>query len=124
VAPPSAVLKDDAQIKTDRLAARLCPGMKQKDAKGSLYAYWTEKCSLNVTGADETIHAVNASKAEARPLKIAPGTACFKIVSTGYVDDKTPLWHEETFYRADVYEFRNRIGGISGTRAAIGAIKA
>ena len=106
------------------VAARLCPGMKQKDAKGSLYACWTEKCGLNVTGADETIHAVNASKAEAKPLKIAVGTACFKIVATGYVDDKTPLWHEETFYRADVYEFRNRIGGISGTHAAMGAIKA
>jgi GntR family transcriptional regulator len=105
------------------VAAKHCPRMTRRHAKGSLYACWTEKCGLNVTGADETIHAVNASKTEARPLKIAVGTACFKIVATGYVDEKTPLWHEETFYRADVYEFRNRIGGISGTRAAMGTIK-
>lgn len=105
------------------VAAKLCPEMTRRDAKGSLYACWTEKCDLNVTGADETIHAVNASKAEAGPLKVPVGTACFKIVATGHVDDRTPLWHEETFYRADVYEFRNRIGGISGTRAAMGAIK-
>ncbi|MFM2143008.1 MAG: hypothetical protein RLZZ476_1552, partial [Verrucomicrobiota bacterium] len=35
-----------------------------------------------------------------------------------------PLWHEETLYRADRYEFRNRISGLSGTRAALGQIKA
>jgi GntR family transcriptional regulator len=105
------------------VAAKLCPKMTKTDAKGSLYACWTEKCGLNITGADETIHAVNASKEEADALKLKVGTACFKIVATGYVDGETPLWHEETFYRADVYEFRNRIGGLSGPQAAMGQIK-
>ena len=102
---------------------KLCPKMTRTDAKGSLYACWTDKCGLEITGADETIHAVNASKAEAHPLQIPPGTACFKITATGHVNGETPLWHEETFYRADIYEFRNRIRGLSDTHAAVGKIR-
>lgn len=105
------------------VVASLCPEMTRTDAKRSLYACWTDKCGLSVTGADETIRAVNAAKAEAELLQVPTGSACFKIIATGHVDDDTPLWHEETYYRADVYEFRNRIGGIAGTRAAMGAIK-
>jgi DNA-binding GntR family transcriptional regulator len=97
--------------------------MTRTDAKGSLYGCWTEKCRLHITSADETIHAVNAPPAVAAHLQIAPGTACFKIIATGHVNDETPLWHEETFYRADVYEFRNRIRGLSGNHAAVGKIK-
>jgi GntR family transcriptional regulator len=105
------------------VVASLCPEMTRTDAKHSLYACWTDKCGLAVTGADETIRAVNATKHEAALLQVPAGTACFKITATGHVDGETPLWHEETLYRADVYEFRNRISGISGTRAAMGAIK-
>jgi DNA-binding GntR family transcriptional regulator len=103
--------------------ASLCPAMTRTDAKGSLYACWTGKCRLRITGADETIHAVNASRAEAAHLSIEPGAACFKIVATGHVDAGVALWHEETCYRADVYEFRNRIRGLTGTHAAMGKIK-
>ena len=35
----------------------------------------------------------------------------FQIIATGYAAAGQPLWHEETLYRADVYEFRNRISG-------------
>jgi GntR family transcriptional regulator len=105
------------------VVAKLCPKMTRTDAKGSLYACWTEKCRLSISGADETIHAVNASKAEASNLQVAPGTACFKIIATGHADGETPLWHEETVYRADLYEFRNRIRGFSGTQAAMGKIR-
>jgi GntR family transcriptional regulator len=105
------------------VVAKLCPEMTRTDAKGSLYACWTAKCGLNITGAEETIHAVIASGTECAHLGVNAGAACFKIIATGHVDGATPLWHEETFYRADVYEFRNRIGGISGSHAAIGKIK-
>lgn len=104
------------------VVARLCPRMTKSDAKGSLYQYWTEKCALHITGADETIHAINATKAEAAHLGMAAGTACFKITAIGHVGTEIPLWHEETFYRADVYEFRNRIQGLVGTHAAMGQI--
>jgi GntR family transcriptional regulator len=100
----------------------LCEAMTRADCKGSLYAYWTEKCGLTITGADEVIHAVNATKTQAAHLRISPGTACFQIIATGFVAGDRPLWHEETLYRADAYEFRNRISGIAGTRAAMGRI--
>jgi GntR family transcriptional regulator len=105
------------------VVARLCPEMTRSDAKGSLYTCWTRKCGLSITGADETIHAVNATKIEAARLRITLGTACFKIIATGHADAQTPLWYEETLYRADVYEFRNRISGLSSSHAAVGKIR-
>lgn len=104
------------------VAARLCPKMTRADAKGSLYTCWTGKCGLTISGAEEIIHAVNATKAQAAHLQIPAGTACFQIIATGYAAAGQPLWHEETLYRADVYEFRNRISGIHTTRAAMGRI--
>jgi len=105
------------------VVAELCPRMNRTDAKGSLYAYWTDRCGLTITGADEVIHAVTADEVQASHLRIQPGAACFRIVATGSVAGDIPLWHEETLYRADVYEFRNRIGGLTGHRAALGNIK-
>ncbi len=105
------------------VVSSLCPEMNRSDAKHSLYACWTEKCGLFITGADEIIHAVNATDTEASLLQVSPGAACFKIIATGHVDNETPLWHEETLYRADIYEFRNRIHGIAGNHAAMGKIR-
>jgi GntR family transcriptional regulator len=104
------------------VVARLCPKMTRQDAKGSLYAYWTTKCRLAITGADEIIHAVNAPKLVAGHLEVPIGRACFRITATGFVEGTQALWFEETWYRADVYEFRNRIEGLAGTRAAMGRI--
>lgn len=94
------------------VVAAHCPTLTKTDAKGSLYAAWTTKCRLTITGAEETIHAVNASSAQAKHLQVRSGTACFQIIATGFITGGLPLWHEETLYRADVYEFRNRIGGL------------
>lgn len=115
-------LADDRPVIHERrhVVASLCPQMTRADARGSLYACWTGKCGLAITGADEIIHAVNPTKADAHHLQIPVGAACFQIVATGFVTHQTPLWHEETLYRADAYEFRNRIGGLNGTRAALG----
>lgn len=105
------------------VVASLCPKMTRTDAKGSLYFCWTEKCGLGIGGAEEIIHAVNATKVQAARLKIPVGTACFQIVATGHLLDDRPLWHEETLYRSDVYEFRNRIRGLSAIQSAMGRIK-
>ncbi len=104
------------------VVAALCPGMTRTDAKGSLYSCWASKCGLTITGAEETIHAINANKEQSGNLGIRAGTACFKILAIGLVSGEKPLWHEETVYRADVYEFRNRIGGLGTSRAAIGTL--
>jgi DNA-binding GntR family transcriptional regulator len=66
---------------------------------------------------------VNATKAQAARLQIPVGTACFQIIATGYTAGEKPLWHEETLYRAVVYEFRNRISGLSTGSAAMGRMK-
>jgi GntR family transcriptional regulator len=115
-------LANDTPVIYERrhVVARHCPSMGKRQAKGSLYTCWTEKCGLTITGADEVIHAVNATKAEAAHLHISPGTACFRIVATGLIEGDQPLWHEVTLYRADLYEFRNRISGLAANRAAVG----
>jgi GntR family transcriptional regulator len=105
------------------VVASLCPKMKRTDAKSSLYRCWTEKCGLEITGAEEVIQAVNATKAQAAHLQISSGTACFEIVATGFANDNQPLWQETTLYRADVYEFRNRISGLTASHSAMGRIK-
>jgi GntR family transcriptional regulator len=104
------------------VVAALCAGMTRADARGSLYSFWAAKCGLIITGAQEIIHAINANKEQSRNLRIRPGTACFKILATGFVAGERPLWHEETVYRADVYEFRNQIGGLGTSRAAVGTL--
>jgi len=102
--------------------ARLCKGMTKADAKGSLYAVWTSKCGLAISGADEVIRAVNASKSQAEMLQIPTNTACLMVVAIGFIAGGRPLWHEETLYRSDVYEFRNQLGGVASPRPALGRI--
>jgi GntR family transcriptional regulator len=102
------------------VAEKLCAKMTRADAKGSLYGCWTSKCGVTITGADEVIRAVNVSKTQAARLRVDVGTACFEIIATGFITGDRPLWHEQTLYRADVYEFRNRISGLTSSRAALG----
>ena len=105
------------------VVARHCPGITKTDAKGSLYAFWTSRCKLGISGASESIRAVNATKAQAAHLKVPARTACLLVIATGFLGDGVPLWHEETLYRSDVYEFRNQLGGVSGPKPAVGAMR-
>ncbi len=102
---------------------RWCSGMTKADARGSLYACWTDKCGLVITGADEVIRAVNATGPLAQRLAVPEGAACFQIIATGFAPEDQPLWHEETWYRSDLYEFRNQIGGVAAARSAVGSIR-
>lgn len=105
------------------VVTRHCPSMTKTDAKGSLYAFWTTKCKLTISGADESIRAVNATKPQAAQLAIPTGTACLLVIATGFLEGGVPLWHEETLYRSDVYEFRNQLGGVSGPKPAQGRMR-
>ena len=105
------------------VVVRHCPGMTKTDAKGSLYAFWTSLCKLGISGAAESIRAVNATKAQAAHLKVPARTACLLVIATGFLRDGVPLWHEETLYRSDVYEFRNQLGGVSGPKPAVGQMR-
>ena len=118
-------LADEQPVIYERrhVVARHCPGMTKTDAKGSLYAFWTKKCKLTISGADESIRAVNATKAQATQLDIPANTACLLVIATGFLEGGVPLWHEETLYRSDVYEFRNQLGGVSGPKPALGRMR-
>jgi GntR family transcriptional regulator len=103
--------------------ARHCPTMTRADAAGSLYAFWTGDCQLHLSGASESIRAVNATTDEARSLAVPAGTACLLVVAVGTLTGGAPLWHEETLYRSDLYEFRNQLGGIVAARPAVGRMR-
>lgn len=105
------------------VVARFCPGMTKTDAKSSLYGFWTTKCRMTISGADESIRAVNTSAAQAAALGIPPNTACLLVVATGFLEGGVPLWYEETLYRSDAYEFRNQLGGVSGPKPAQGRMR-
>lgn len=117
-------LADEQTVIYERrhVVARHCPGMTKTDAKGSLYAYWTKVCHFTISGADESIRAVNATKSQAAQLGIPTNTACLRVIATGFMENGTPLWHEETLYRSDVYEFRNQLGGVNSPKPAVGRI--
>ena len=105
------------------IVARCCAGMTKADAKGSLYGFWTTKCQLTISGADESIRAVNASLAQASALGITANTACLLVIATGFLKGGVPLWYEETLHRSDAYEFRNQLGGLSGPKPAQGRMR-
>jgi DNA-binding GntR family transcriptional regulator len=102
------------------VVVRLCPKLTQTNVRGSLYSLWTDKFGLEIAGVDEVIRAVNLSAKQAALLDVLPQTAGLLVQSIGYVGGDQPLWWEETLYRTDVYEFRNRLGGLKTARPAVG----
>lgn len=105
------------------VVAAFCPRITKTEAAGSLYAFWTKKCGLSIAGATETIRAVNTNKVQAAHLCVCEGAACLQVVATGHLADGKALWHEETLYRSDVYEFRNQLGGLTSPKPAVGAMR-
>lgn len=118
-------LADDQPVIYERrhVIASLCSGMTKSSAAASLYAFWTKKCRLTISGADESIRAVNATAPQAAALGIHTHTACLLVIATGFLTDDIPLWHEETLYRSDVYEFRNQLGSLSAPKPAQGRMR-
>lgn len=104
------------------VVARHCPGLTKTAAMSSLYAFWTSQCKLVISGASESIRAVNATKAQAAHLQVPANTACLQVIATGLLEGGVPLWYEATLYRNDVYEFRNQLGGVNAPKAAQGRI--
>jgi GntR family transcriptional regulator len=104
------------------LSARHCPGLTAAVIAGSLYALLTEKFGLAVAGADEVLRAVNLDTRNAGILDVPPGSAALLVVSTAFLEGDVPLWFERTLYRADAYEFRNRLGPIRANRSAAGVL--
>ncbi|HEX5323508.1 MAG TPA: GntR family transcriptional regulator [Capsulimonadaceae bacterium] len=104
------------------LVARHCPGLTEKLAQGSLYALWTDRYKLAIAGAEEIIRAVILTDEETRHLAVERGAAGLLVTSVGYLKGENPLWYEQTVYRSDAYEFRNRLGPIRTAGPATGAL--
>jgi len=105
------------------VVAKYCEGLTREKVAKSLYAVWAEEYGLDVSGAEETIRAVNMSAAESRHLKVVKGAAGLLVISTGIMSDDRPLWHERTLYRGDAYEFRARLGALCPVRPAAGRLR-
>jgi GntR family transcriptional regulator len=95
--------------------ADFCPGLTEKEVNGSIYELWTKKYGLNISGAEETIHAVNLGEPDAQLLEVAGQSAALLVRSVGYVDGEHPLWYEQTLYRGESYEFHNRLGPVKSS---------
>ncbi len=102
--------------------ARLCPNLTREDLDSSIYALWTDRYELDIAGADQILRAVNLDAAQAAALDVPKGRAALLSVSTGRLSDGRGLWHEHTLYRADAYEFHNRLGELRTLAPAVGML--
>lgn len=100
----------------------LCPRLTQTQAKGSLYAAWTTKHALEISGAENVISAVALSPADAKLLKAPANLPALQVQSVGYLADGKPLWWEKTLYRSDRYVFESRLGPIQFATPARGVL--
>jgi GntR family transcriptional regulator len=106
------------------VVARLCPGLTEAQARGSLYAAWTREHGLRIDGADDVIRAVALKRDAAGLLEVPPRTPALEVASVGFVDDGRPLWWERTLYRGDLYEFQSRLGPVQAATPARGVLRA
>jgi GntR family transcriptional regulator len=104
------------------VVARYCPDLTRAAVKDSLYVLWADRYRLDIAGADQTIRAVSLRSADAKRLKARAGAAGLLITSVGHLSGGAPLWYEQTLYRGDAYEFRNRLGPLQTARPATGAL--
>jgi GntR family transcriptional regulator len=99
------------------VAADLCPRLTRRRVAGSLYLLFTRTYGLTISGARETIRAVNLAAADAERLGVAEGEAALRVDAVGMAGER-PLWVESTLYRGDLYEFHNELGTRGGSRSA------
>jgi GntR family transcriptional regulator len=118
-------LADDLPVILERryVLRSFTPGLSARDLEGSFYALLTDRYRVEVTGADETIRAVNLRAKEAGLLETRPGSAALAVTAVGYVRASAPLWWERTLYRGDAYEFLNRLGPVRTPCPARGAFR-
>jgi GntR family transcriptional regulator len=109
-------------LETRYVVAKYCPGLSKADLEGSLYAAWTERYKLEISGADQVIRAVCLRGERAERLQVDEGAPALLVMSVGYLSGGVPLWWEKTVYRGDAYEFRNRLGPIRTARPAAGTL--
>ncbi len=96
------------------------PKLSRAEWAGSVYSVWTEKHGQTISGARQTIRALSLTPEDAALLAVPEHSAALQVCATGFLIGDVPLWHEQTLYRADSYEFHNTLGGIRTSRPAVG----
>ena len=113
-------LMDNMPVILERrhVVARFCPDLKKTMLIGSLYALWTDRYALEITEADQIVRAVSIRGGDAKLLEVSNGTAGLLVLGEGRLRSGEVLWWEQTLYRGDAYEFRNRLESVSNARTA------
>ena len=91
----------------------ICPGLKQKDLKTSLYQLINHKFNHKIGSADSSVSALNPSAKQQGYLGIKRNMPVLKINSLYYSASGTTLYYERAIYRADMYEYNIRISSPS-----------
>lgn len=95
------------------IVGRLLPDVTPKDFEGSFYGLLHGR-DIEVDYCDERIRAISTDPDEADLLGASEGDAALCVRAIAYGRDAAPIWTERTLYRADAYEFRNRVGRTHG----------
>lgn len=103
------------------LAEAVCPGLTARQLEGSLYTLLREEYGVQLTGAEQTIRAVNLTAMDARLLGVKPRAAALWVHGRGL--GNRPLWVEDTYYRGDLYEFRNLIAATTGAPSTVSLVR-
>ena len=103
------------------VVANLCPGLTREISAGSLYEAFEKQFHLKLTGAEQTVRAIDLSEDDARLLKTTRGKAALWVHAIGFAAN-APLWLEDTLYRGDRYEFQNVLGASKPPRGGMTAL--
>ena len=111
-------LADDIPMILERrfIPVRFCPELDRHQLSGSLYTVLTKKYGIQIAGADQTIRAISLDTNDASLLTVKRGASALWVHGVGFQDG--PIWVEDTLYRGDLYEFRNRIGVAGAVKPA------
>ncbi len=112
-------LADEAPMILERhfLRAQFLPGFTAEDAAPSLYDTLAKKYRLPLAVMDERIRSIVLRGTNARLLGVPDGSPGMLMLFMPFLEDGTPLYTAEVLYRADAYEFHNRLGPIQRTHA-------
>ncbi|MBI9098630.1 MAG: GntR family transcriptional regulator [Spirochaetaceae bacterium] len=92
---------DGIPIKLESLYfdADYCAGLNKKSFRKSLNDLLVNDYNLNIIETVEKISARNIWKRESELLEFTPEQAGFHIVSTSYIEKRTPVFYEKSIYR-------------------------
>jgi GntR family transcriptional regulator len=88
---------------------RLAPDLDKKDLNGSLYYILKNEYGIEMSSADQTIRARQATPEEAQLLGISENEILFEISRVTYDRENRPVEHLDSLWRGDRYDFHVRL---------------